>query len=492
MAAGGSTAGMGRAQERLDAAERFLQEAEKAHPVDELRVAKAELGVAKAELGVAKAELKAAPQEEKATAELGVAKAELGVAKAELKAAPQEEKATAELGVAKAELGVAKAEWQAAPKESKDQLWKLVECAQAAVDPSDQPPRFRQFLDEQRRRDEEQQSREEEKERKREDEQRKILAALETSRPPSVHGSITPSSAAQGRENEFYNLLDQMGLSWPPELSTLECSSSIEGTHDNFTFSWKRSTGLSTHFEDLSMQSEDGGVTSALLGSGEDIDEEEASHVQSADDIEEEASHVQSADAREAASYGELCSFLQKRGFDAVVIGNGEGLPNRLLFSTYAHSMRQQVLTVKGQAVYTGMRVYGRTDLVILDNRGRQGEVRRQRVKLGIEVKPADKIGRCEDASNPASREAATQLIGLNINNMYNTPPVLLTNLQKIHWVFYISDHEEHPWFRMARKKFSRFIDALRFVEEHLWATNKCHYEFGRGSSPAESEGISA
>jgi len=465
------------------------------------------------ELAEARGKLRAA-EEELQTVKTGgdaqlITKAELGVAEAKL-------------GVAKAELGVAEAKWEAATDDDKrDRLGRLVDTAQKSVESAQNtvnsaniayenalraaaPPHgtgvhptasdtsFRQFLDEQRRRDEELQSREEEKERKREDEQRKILAALETSRPPSVHGSITPSSAAQGRENEFYNLLDQMGLSWPPELSTLECSSSIEGTHDNFTFSWKRSTGLSTHFEDLSMQSEDGGVTSALLGSGEDIDEEEASHVQSADDIEEEASHVQSADAREAASYGELCSFLQKRGFDAVVIGNGEGLPNRLLFSTYAHSMRQQVLTVKGQAVYTGMRVYGRTDLVILDNRGRQGEVRRQRVKLGIEVKPADKIGRCEDASNPASREAATQLIGLNINNMYNTPPVLLTNLQKIHWVFYISDHEEHPWFRMARKKFSRFIDALRFVEEHLWATNKCHYEFGRGSSPAESEGISA
>mmetsp|Transcript_37241 Transcript_37241/g.93517 ORF Transcript_37241/g.93517 Transcript_37241/m.93517 type:complete len:284 (+) Transcript_37241:719-1570(+) len=283
-----------------------------------------------------------------------------------------------------------------------------------------------------------------------------------------------------------------MGISWPPELSALECSRCSQDIRENFTFSWKPSTQLSTHFEDLSVQSEDGGVTSAVVGSGEDIEEVEASQVQSADDIEEDASHVQSADAREAASYGELCSFLQKRGFDAVVIGNGEGLPNRLLFSTYAHSMRRQVATVKGQTVYTGMRVYGRTDLVILDDRGGQGEVSRQRVKLGIEVKPADKIGRCEDASNPASREAATQLIGLNINNMYNTPPVLLTNLQKIHWVFYISDHEEYPWFRMARKKFFRFIDALCFVEEHLWDSNKCHYEFGRGSSPAESEGISA
>jgi len=350
---------------------------------------------------------------------------------------------------------------------------------------------FQLFLEEQRKRDETQKKRDELKERERGEWEAKILTALETSRPPSVHGSITPSSAAQGRENEFYSLLDQMGLSWPPDLSTLECSS--ENHRENFTFSWKASTALSTHFEGLSVHSEDGGMPSALVGSGEDIveEEEEASHEQSSDDIEE-ASHVQSADAREAASYGELRSFLEKHGFDTVIIGNGEGLPNRLLFSTYANSMRQQVLNVKGQAVYTGMRVYGRTDLVILDNRGRRGEVSRQRVKLGIEVKPADKIGRCDDAKNPASREAATQLIGLNINNMYNVPPVLLTNLQKIHWVFYISDHEEYPWFRMARKKFTRFVDALRFVEECLWVSDKCHYEFGRGSSPADFEGISA
>eukprot|EP00283_Hemiselmis_rufescens_P009101 CAMPEP_0173417928 /NCGR_PEP_ID=MMETSP1357-20121228/189_1 /TAXON_ID=77926 /ORGANISM="Hemiselmis rufescens, Strain PCC563" /LENGTH=65 /DNA_ID=CAMNT_0014380317 /DNA_START=356 /DNA_END=549 /DNA_ORIENTATION=- len=55
MEAAGGTGGVCRAQERLDAAQRKLHEAEEADSVDEVWVAKAELGVAKAKVGVAEA-----------------------------------------------------------------------------------------------------------------------------------------------------------------------------------------------------------------------------------------------------------------------------------------------------------------------------------------------------------------------------------------------------------------------------------------------------
>eukprot|EP00284_Hemiselmis_tepida_P002417 CAMPEP_0174951672 /NCGR_PEP_ID=MMETSP1355-20121228/94973_1 /TAXON_ID=464990 /ORGANISM="Hemiselmis tepida, Strain CCMP443" /LENGTH=843 /DNA_ID=CAMNT_0016199347 /DNA_START=360 /DNA_END=2891 /DNA_ORIENTATION=+ len=72
--------------DRLERAERELDEAEAADPVNPLRVAKAELGVAQAEL-------KAAPEGEKAGLQVQVAKAELGVAETRWQAAPEAEKA---------------------------------------------------------------------------------------------------------------------------------------------------------------------------------------------------------------------------------------------------------------------------------------------------------------------------------------------------------------------------------------------------------------
>mmetsp|Transcript_37239 Transcript_37239/g.93512 ORF Transcript_37239/g.93512 Transcript_37239/m.93512 type:complete len:468 (+) Transcript_37239:193-1596(+) len=467
MAAVGGTDELTEARGKLRAAEEELSDAKKELVAskadrDAPRIAEAKVGVAEAKVGVAEAKV-------------GVAEAKVGVAEAGGDAAR----------VAEAKVGVAKAEWQAAPGEKeKDRLWTLVQSAQAALEALHaatqhhglglQPGtgetatlQWQLFMEEQR-----------EQERKREKRDMQIFAALEASRPPSVHGSITPSSAAQGRENEFYNLIDQMGLSWPPEISDMKCDDQPEETSANFSFSWKTASELSTHLEELSVADEDSGATT--------------SHADSGLVVEEEASQVQNADAREAASYHHLCAYLKGKGFNARVVANGQGLPNGLLFSTYAHSMRLQVPKVKGQTVYAGMRVYGRTDVVILDDLGKEGDVRRQRVKLGIEVKPPDKIGRTDDAQNPANREAATQLIGLNINNMRHSPPVLLTNLSKVHWVFYISDHEEYPWFRMARKKFTRFIDAMQFIEKCIWASDKPHYDFGRGASPTGGESISA
>mmetsp|Transcript_35648 Transcript_35648/g.89908 ORF Transcript_35648/g.89908 Transcript_35648/m.89908 type:complete len:461 (+) Transcript_35648:360-1742(+) len=128
MEAAGGTGGVCRAQERLDAAQRKLHEAEEADSVDEVWVAKAELGVAKAKVGVAEASGDAVRVAE---ARVGVAEAKVGVAEA---SGDGVRVAEARVGVAKAELGVAESKWEAAPQEQKDRLWTLVESAQRAVE----------------------------------------------------------------------------------------------------------------------------------------------------------------------------------------------------------------------------------------------------------------------------------------------------------------------------------------------------------------------
>lgn len=203
-----------------------------------------------------------------------------------------------------------------------------------------------------------------------------------------------------------------------------------------------------------------------------------------ADDVEDDFTQIQHADPLEASSYAPLQSYLISLNFDAVIVANGHGLPNGLLFSQYAYSMRKDKTSVRGQEVLVGMRVHGRTDVVILDKEGQKGVVSRHRVLLAIEVKPAVKD---VDALSPSSRKAMAQLIGLNINNMQHSPPVLLTNLKRVHWVYYIIKNEIFPWYRIARTNFSTFIDALRFVES-LWKLDTHNYEFGREPSPSAED----
>jgi hypothetical protein len=227
------------------------------------------------------------------------------------------------------------------------------------------------------------------------------------------------------------------------------------------------------------------------IGNLGSISEESSSSMPVAtEDIDEEAEapvHGKTS-AAELRSYAPLCEYLRNLGFDAVVVGNGKGLDNRLLYSVNAFSMRREK-NVSGQNVYFVTTIEGLTDIVVLDDRGRPGEVTRERVKFAIEVKLPTDLKDVSGAENSSegpeniSRSVITQLLGLNIHNLYNAPPVLLTNLRRSNFVFYITEHCEYPWFRIARQQCSTFLAGLQFVEEVL-KVERCTVDFGRPSTP--------
>jgi hypothetical protein len=288
-----------------------------------------------------------------------------------------------------------------------------------------------------------------------------LSLSVQASRPAQIFESITPSGATGEHKEDFYKLLSKMGLNKEPD-SAATLLQEAKSSHKSFRFHWKTSAGLESVDE-----------------AGSTIDDELLK-------LPQEAAHMPKTQPSERESYAAVCSYLKSLGHDAVAVDSGQSLVNGDLFSEHVFSMRTQGLSVHGQTVYHITRVHGRTDVVILDNYGTPGEVTRERVKLAIEIKKPDDF-KGSTTESPPSREAMTQLIGLNINNVYHTPQVLLTNLVGKHQVFFITKHEEHPWFRIALQKCSSFLAAIQFIET-LWKKDAPNYDFGRGPSPDMQE----
>jgi hypothetical protein len=288
---------------------------------------------------------------------------------------------------------------------------------------------------------------------------------IRNSVPKVLHGSITPSQASGAQSEDFFDLLSKLGLPRAPEQAP-QVFTQQKDSRKNFSYDWPRLENIPEN--------------SSILSSAANLQENPATDGYT--------------DSAERASYTPLCKYLCDLGFDAVVVGEGQGLPNKLLYNVYAYTMRDHK-KVSGQQVHYIKRIHGRTDLVVLDNRGKCGEVTRERVKFAIEVKPAkvlkdqgssvdgDVTKDAKISDDGVSRSVMTQLLGLNICNPYNAPPVLLTNLVRTHIVYHITEHEVSPWFRMACQRCSSFLAALQFIEG-LVGKKRCTAEFGRPCSP--------
>ncbi len=296
--------------------------------------------------------------------------------------------------------------------------------------------------------------------------QKNLSLEIRNAIPKVIDGSITPSQASAGKPAEFFDLLSQLGLPREPEKAT-ETFKQQEDGRKSFYFDWDNvNSKLEQIPENLSTKHSAAGGLSLQGNQSNGF-----------------------VDPAERASYAPLCKYLCDLGLDAVVVGDGEGLPGKLLYNVHAYSMRRNK-KAPGQQVHYIKRIHGRTDLVVLDNRGKLGEVSRERVKFAIEVKPAKILKDQEDitkgpqiSDDGVQRSVMTQLLGLNICNLYNSPPILLTNLVRTHIVYHITEHDELPWFRIACQKCSSFLAAIQFIES-LLEKERCTAEFGRPCSP--------
>lgn len=191
----------------------------------------------------------------------------------------------------------------------------------------------------------------------------------------------------------------------------------------------------------------------------------------------------------ESASYEPLLQHLLDRGIHAVRVSEREGLSSGLLYREELWtlkkniSLRSEDLRKIGQEPIRKYVLQGRTDFVIkwdmADPLGKSS------YRYFIEIK------RVQDfAVENSLREAVLQLIGGNASNSFHSPPVLLTNLAKMHYVLYITlvgDPAVHLKFKLNVVKMPSFGAALALVEERTTDMESVTMHFCRKPTPASS-----
>jgi hypothetical protein len=150
------------------------------------------------------------------------------------------------------------------------------------------------------------------------------------------------------------------------------------------------------------------------------------------------------------------------------MIGEGDALPDGLLYYERLWTLKRNILLRSADLTKTGegsifkYTLQGRTDLVIKKYMDQPLGKFNNRYFVEIE--------REEDFVEEESlREAVLQLIGGNACNSFHSPPVLLTDLAKMHYVLYISllgDPTVELRFKLNVVRMPSFGVALAFVEE--------------------------
>ena len=164
----------------------------------------------------------------------------------------------------------------------------------------------------------------------------------------------------------------------------------------------------------------------------------------------------------ERSSYKPVLQFLRGLGLKADDVSEGQHCVEKLLYNSEIYTPRlENPLQVRGQRVYHLHRVQGRTDLVILRQGRNGGDITRQMVQVAIEIKTVNGLNQSQDG---CLFEAQLQLIGLNVFNVFGSPPVVLTNLARTHLVLYL-DYKEDGWsYIIKSQKCKTFPAAVHFA----------------------------
>mmetsp|Transcript_41291 Transcript_41291/g.96464 ORF Transcript_41291/g.96464 Transcript_41291/m.96464 type:complete len:364 (+) Transcript_41291:71-1162(+) len=303
-------------------------------------------------------------------------------------------------------------------------------------------------------------------------EQREMREQLSLQR---LESTLTPSQASTAKET-YDRLLEDMNLN---VFGAEEIVKKLGGeTGLEFKFDWE---ATKVEAEKAASAIKNGGSPAAAVEVEDELE------------VPEDVPEPHRTSCCEKLSYKPLCMYLRSLGKQAFVIANGYnvGLSRGLLFNRRAHGMRRQLPTERGQVVSSSIRVKGRSDLAVLDDKDKTlieidsdckptRNLTRNRVAWVIEVKePVIGDGAC--------REAITQLIGLNIENFYTSPKVLLTNLIGTHHVYYIKCEDSYPWYTVQWRRCSTLLAAIRFIES-LDAVPRSQIadHFGRATSPTD------
>jgi len=174
----------------------------------------------------------------------------------------------------------------------------------------------------------------------------------------------------------------------------------------------------------------------------------------------------------EAAGYQKAEVYLRQNGYPyAYVVGHGQKLmgQKKELFSEKIFSLRS-ASGVKGQALALQAKVHGRPDLVICEESADEYNIQKFMVDIGIEIKKAPQDGGKDKKLTikySDEMECVIHVIGLCASNSDKTPPIVLTDLNSLHAVFYLTKESDSPLKFSIRKQFcTSFFSAMAFASE--------------------------
>jgi hypothetical protein len=196
----------------------------------------------------------------------------------------------------------------------------------------------------------------------------------------------------------------------------------------------------------------------------------------------------------EKVSYKPVCDFLQDIGLHGIDVSEGENCPSKVLYDSNIYTIRKglnyntELLRAMGKVPTFVERIRGRTDIAVIKEGAEfTPYVHKSHVDFVIEIKTIR--GFQSDAQ--CFREAATQLVGLNVENLDTSPSVLLTNLAKKHYVLSLSigDDSAHSLtFKLHIERCDSFEYAVQRCKD-LGTRESFSMHFGRKPTPLPSSG---
>ncbi len=191
----------------------------------------------------------------------------------------------------------------------------------------------------------------------------------------------------------------------------------------------------------------------------------------------------------EKDSYEPFNAELEKH-YPSYIVSNGQHLWYGNLFNEEFWALRK----MEHEKVLLLGRVHGRTDLVVLSAPliSTNSYITRNMVKFGIEIKMHSQI---DTPSGLASgiRETVTQLLGLNVGNIINSPSMILTDLTQLHFCVYLVLEQQMPLkFSIKLQKCLNLASALHLAglkcDQVLENGRPICYNFARKPTPPSSE----
>jgi hypothetical protein len=201
------------------------------------------------------------------------------------------------------------------------------------------------------------------------------------------------------------------------------------------------------------------------------------------------------AGAKETHSYDETIKYLEFLSLNRSVylVAHGNNLISGNLFDVDIYSLRRRRDQHRG--VVHHHRLRGRTDLVLFHENtqplpepeeGRIHHILRHQVDVCIEVKRPQDI---KKSSTGCEMEAILQLVGMNVNNQYSSPVVVLTDLVEKHLVFRLGLHHNCDTgcdtYQVTKQKCVDFASAMHLATRPRDAISN---NFSRPPTPEQDE----